>query len=227
MAREAGVNLLDTAPAYGAAQQRIGRLIGNNPAWVICGKVGEQFADGVSRYDYSAAATTAAVETSLRELRREALDIALIHSNGADVEILTNTPVVETLQRLKAQGKVRAIGLSGKTVAGGLLALKSMDVVMCTYNPQDTTQRPVLEAAGRAGKAVLIKKGLLSGHLDRVAAGADPLQASYNHIFAQHAVTALVVGTINPRHLRQNIDALRRALNHQSRHQDRQHEPSV
>ena len=210
-ARAAGINLLDTAPAYGAAQKRIGKLVGGDPEWVICGKVGEQFSGGASRYDYSAAAVTAAVEGTLRELRRDALDIALIHSNGADEDIINNTAAVETLQRLKAQGKVRAIGLSGKTVAGGLLALKSMDVVMCEYHLGDASQLPVLQAAAAAGKSVLIKKGLQSGHLDH-ANTADPVQAAHDHIFAQSAVTALVVGTINPRHLRQNIDAACRAI---------------
>lgn len=207
-AHDAGINLLDTAPAYGTAQQRIGKLLGNHPDWVICSKVGESFENGVSHYDYSVETTVSSVEQSLQDLRREVLDIVLIHSNGNDLDVLNNTPVVETVLKLKEQGKVRAVGISSKTVEGGLLALESLDVVMCMYNLIETEELPVIQRAGELGKGIFIKKGLMSGHLGKADVN-NPLQASYEHIFAQPAVTSLIVGTINPLHLQQNIDALR------------------
>jgi aryl-alcohol dehydrogenase-like predicted oxidoreductase len=49
-----GINTLDTAPAYGMAEERLGKLIaGQRNDWVICTKVGEEFENGVSRYDFS------------------------------------------------------------------------------------------------------------------------------------------------------------------------------
>lgn len=205
-AHEAGINLLDTAPAYGTAQARIGRLIGADNDWIICSKVGERFINGRSMYDYSESATTADIENSLRELKRDVLDIALIHSDGNDEDILQNTPIVETLSRMKEQGKIKALGISSKTIAGGILALQFLDIIMCTYNLVETNELPVIEAAGAAGKAVFIKKGLMSGHLQK-ARVTNPLHASYRHIFLQQAVSSLIIGTINPMHLRQNIDA--------------------
>jgi aryl-alcohol dehydrogenase-like predicted oxidoreductase len=62
-----GINLLDTAPAYGVSEERLGRLLRQcRRDWVIVTKVGEEFDDGVSRFDFSAAATRASVERSLR-----------------------------------------------------------------------------------------------------------------------------------------------------------------
>ena len=176
-AQESGINLLDTAPAYGTAQQRLGKLIGNDDSWVICSKVGERFANGVSEYVYDEAETRLTVENSLRDLRREALDIVLIHSNGDDLHVLQNTPVMETLLQLKQEGKVLATGISSKTVEGGLLALQHMDIVMCMYNLLDTDELPVIEAAHEQGKSIFIKKGLMSGHLNR-ASQEDPLLSS-------------------------------------------------
>ncbi len=82
-----------------------------------------------------------------------------------------------------------------------------MDVVMCMYNLQETSELPVIRAAEELGKAIFVKKGLMSGHLRKVDQD-DPLLASYRHIFAQQGVTSLIVGTINPVHLQQNIRSL-------------------
>jgi aryl-alcohol dehydrogenase-like predicted oxidoreductase len=123
-AHGAGINLLDTAPAYGTAQQRLGQLIGNSEDWLICSKVGERFVNGVSEYIYTKTETRQTVENSLRELNRDVLDIVLIHSNGDDLHVLQETEVMETLLRLKEEGKVRATGISSKTVEGGLLAFQ-------------------------------------------------------------------------------------------------------
>ena len=52
-ARELGINLLDTAPAYGSSEQRLGRLLaGQRRHWLLCSKVGEEFVDGQSRFDF-------------------------------------------------------------------------------------------------------------------------------------------------------------------------------
>jgi hypothetical protein len=66
-ARELGINLIDTAPAYGRSEERLGPLLrGQRDEWVIVSKVGEEFDDGQSRFDFSAAHTRRSVERSLR-----------------------------------------------------------------------------------------------------------------------------------------------------------------
>src|SRR5690606_22101093 len=58
LARELGINLIDTAPAYGTSEERLGGLLkGQRPDWLICTKVGEEFdpATGLSRFDFSPA----------------------------------------------------------------------------------------------------------------------------------------------------------------------------
>lgn len=212
LAQELGVNLLDTAPAYGAAEERLGRLLrGRRDDWLVVTKTGEEFAGGVSRFDFSAAATRASVERSLRRLRCDRLDAVLIHSDGDDVRILREEGALEALRALQAAGSVRAVGMSVKTVAGGLLAVERCDVVMVTYNPRERDALPVIRAAHAAGKGVLIKKGLASGHLDGLGV-ADPVAACLRLIFAEPGVASMVAGTLDPAHLRADAAALARVL---------------
>ncbi|MDG4598148.1 MAG: aldo/keto reductase [Candidatus Contendobacter sp.] len=210
LAWELGINLLDTAPAYGESEERLGRLLRQRQRdWVIVTKVGEEFHAGESHFDFSAAATRASVERSLRRLGVEALDAVLIHSSGDDLAILEREEVLPTLLDLKQAGLVRAVGMSSKTVAGGLRAVECCDVVMVTYNPRQREELSVIRAA--AGKGVLIKKGLLSGHLDRISE-VDPVRTSLWLIFAEPGVSSVVVGTLNPDHLRANVAAVKSVL---------------
>ena len=55
IAQDLGINLIDTAPAYGNSEQRLGKLLKDRRQdWVICSKVGEEYADGESFFDFSA-----------------------------------------------------------------------------------------------------------------------------------------------------------------------------
>ncbi|HEV8494830.1 MAG TPA: aldo/keto reductase, partial [Candidatus Angelobacter sp.] len=129
-ARDMGVNFLDTAPSYGYSEERLGDLLWKERKdWVISTKVGEEFEaskfsdEGVSHFDFSANHTRMSVERSLRRLRTDYLDLVLIHSDGNDLEVLQNTGALHTLQQLKQEGWIRALGISSKTLAGGLAAV--------------------------------------------------------------------------------------------------------
>ncbi|WP_456415787.1 aldo/keto reductase [Thiolapillus sp.] len=201
VARALGINLLDTAPAYGVAQQRLGKLLpGRREDWVIVSKVGEIFDQGHSRFDFSHAHTLASVEQSLRELNTDYLDCVLIHSDGNDLRILEQEGALDALRALKEKGLIRAHGMSSKTVPGGLKVVEEMDVVMATANLEYDEERPVLEAAKRKNKAVLVKKGLMSGHVQ----GKEGVRASMAHVFSLPGVSSMIIGTINEQHLRQN-----------------------
>ena len=202
-ARALGINLIDTAPAYGVSEQRLGPLLrGQREDWVIVSKVGEEFDNGQSRFDFSPAHTRLSVERSLQRLETDRIDLVLVHSDGNDVAILRDSGVYETLAELKREGKLRAFGLSGKTVEGGLLALERGDCAMVTYNLAERGEQTVLDHAATHGKGILIKKALASGHA--VLAGEDPVRASFELVFGHPGVTAAIVGTINPQHLAAN-----------------------
>ena len=205
VARESGINLLDTAPAYGSSEQRIGRLLRDRDQWAICTKVGEEFTTGKSFFDFSAEHTRRSVERSMRDMKTDYLDIVLIHSDGEDLKILEQTDCLATLFKMKEKGQIRAIGMSTKTLEGGLRAVETLDLVMATYNPSYTDDAPVIAAAHAANKGVLIKKALNSGH----DALGTPNETANNlrTVLATPGVSSAIVGTINLEHLRGNVKA--------------------
>lgn len=205
VARESGINLLDTAPAYGSSEQRIGRLLRDRYQWVICTKVGEEFTTGKSFFDFSAEHTRRSIERSLRDMKTDYLDIVLIHSDGDDLKILEQTDCLTTLLKMQEKGQIRAIGMSTKTVEGGLRAVERLDLVMATYNPSYTDDAPVIEAARAANKGILIKKALNSGH-DALGTPNETAN-SLRTVLAIPGVSSAIVGTINLEHLRDNLKA--------------------
>lgn len=212
LAQDLGINLIDTAPAYGDSEERLGKLLrGQRQRWLLCSKVGEEFAAGQSRFDFSPEHAGASVRRSLRRLQTEVLDLVLVHSNGADLAIINEMGTLQALQQLKDEGLIRAFGMSTKTLAGGLAAAPHCDVLMLTYNPGQREELPVLDACADLNTAVLIKKALASGHLDSSCEG-DPVQTSLELALSHPATSAVVIGTINPDHLRDNVAAARRAL---------------
>ncbi len=203
-----GVNLLDTAPAYGTSEQRLGELMhrhawfGGRDRWVVCTKAGEEFDDasGQSRFDFSPEAIRRSVERSLRRLRTDRIDVLLLHSDGRDEWIIRESGAMDTLNDLKSRGVIVATGVSTKTVDGGLLAVEHADVVMVTHNLSHTSEQRVIDTAQEAGRGVLIKKGLESGH------AADPARA-IRFVLATPGVCAMIVGTTSAGHLRENAAA--------------------
>ena len=201
-AHELGINLLDTAPAYGSSEDTLGRLLNTDrDYWVISTKVGEYYQNQVSTYDFSRNRTISSVEDSCRKLKVEALDIVFVHSDGNDEEIATQTDVLPALLDLKQQGKIRAIGFSGKTVAGSKLALPHCDVFMITLNQSDLSQVELIEQCQQTNKGVIIKKALDSGH------SANPAQA-LQFVSKFPGVSSTIIGTINPSHLAANVSAV-------------------
>jgi len=195
-----GINYIDTAPAYGLAEERIGTALRNRrKEFVLSTKVGETFTGGMSSYDFTAQAIRSSIERSLKRLRTDVLDIVFLHSNGDDLEIQQNTDAVETLQLFKSVGKIKAIGLSGKSVAGAQYALKWADVLMVQYHLNDRSHEQLIHDAQKSGVGIVVKKGLASGHL-------IPNEA-IQFVLQNASVNTLVVGGHNLKHIESNIAA--------------------
>ena len=193
-----GINYIDTAPAYGISEERIGRAISSRHSeFVLCTKVGENFEDGCSTYDFSEQAVRGSVARSRERLGSDELDIVLIHSDENDLQILNETDVVPTLTALRDAGVIKAIGLSAKTIDGARAALAWADVLMVEFHVRDQSFGPVIAEAAEAGVGVVVKKGLASGELD--PAEAIPF------VLSTAGVASLVIGSLGLDHIRTNI----------------------
>ncbi len=116
-ALDAGINFFDTAEGYEAGHSE--RVLGKG----IAGRRGEAvIATKVSPSHLAHGDVIAACEQSLRNLQTETIDLYQIHWPNWEVPL---EETVAALQQLKAQGKVRAIGVSnfGVRDLGDMLAL--------------------------------------------------------------------------------------------------------
>lgn len=113
-----GINLLDTAYVYGLghSEELIGEVIQHHhrPDLVIATKGAHDFSSGEEVINNDPAFLTAQVEASLRRLQTDYLDIYYIHFPDHDTP---KAEAVGALQRLKEQGKIRAIGVSNFSLA--------------------------------------------------------------------------------------------------------------
>ena len=197
LAKSLGVTLLDTAPAYGNSEQRIGEAIaGARSDWLLCTKTGEEFDGARSRYDFSEDHTLRSVERSLRRLRTDFLDIVLVHSDGRQIVDIERAGAFRSLRRLQREGVVRAVGFSAKDLDDGRAALPESDVLMCDSGAQE----PLLAEAADAGAGTLVKKPL--------AGGRRPASRTLARTAALAGVSCIVVGTVDAEHLAANAAAL-------------------
>ncbi len=192
-----GINHIDTAPAYGISEERIGQFLSHRRSeFLLSTKIGETFENGQSTYDFSRSSLQSSIERSLKRLKTNVLDIVLIHSNGNDEEILTQTDAVEVLQSCQQAGQIRWIGLSGKTPAGATSALAWADVLMVEYHLEDQSHAELIQMAAQQGCGVIVKKGLASGHL--------PAEEAISFVLGNPGVSNLVVGGLNLNHMQTN-----------------------
>jgi aryl-alcohol dehydrogenase-like predicted oxidoreductase len=115
LAREAGVNLIDTADVYsdGLSEEILGKALGKNRDQVlIATKVRGAMGDGPNEAGLSRHHIVEAAEASLRRLGTDHIDLYQVHEWDGQ------TPLEETLKALDdlvRSGKVRYIGASNYT----------------------------------------------------------------------------------------------------------------
>lgn len=112
LARERGVNFVDTADVYGhgAAESMLGPLLqSDRDRWVLASKVGNAMSKQPNESRYSRKWLTRALEGSLQRLRTDYLDVWYLHrdhDDGADEEML------QAIGDLIRAGRIRYWGLS-------------------------------------------------------------------------------------------------------------------
>jgi aryl-alcohol dehydrogenase-like predicted oxidoreductase len=211
-ALEAGVEFFDTAPAYGTSEERLGPFIREHrDRIVLCSKAGEEYGPSGSTHDFSARSLERSVDRSLRRLQTDHLDFLLLHSDGDDERILSQTDALDGLRRIRESGRATAVGISAKTEAGIDIAARELDAVMAPFGPGSPGLGPALERARGKGCATFAIKVLGQGHV-RSAESADPVAQALEFSLGAPGIDLAVVGTVNPDHLRQAVTAARRFL---------------
>lgn len=109
-----GITLIDTAPVYGfgRAEETVGKALAQNNTRdrvVLATKAGLDWPDGKIRRNASRGRLLEEIETSLRRLKTDWIDLYQIHWPDPRVPIEETAQAVEEVRK---QGKIRAIGVS-------------------------------------------------------------------------------------------------------------------
>jgi aryl-alcohol dehydrogenase-like predicted oxidoreductase len=115
-ARALGITLFETADSYGngAIERKLGERFAADPDAKIVTKIGTDRTATPPQKRFDAAYLTEAFEKSRERLKRDAIDVVLLHNPVlATVE---KSDATRVLSELRAQGKVRAWGVSAGSV---------------------------------------------------------------------------------------------------------------
>ncbi|MDA5557773.1 aldo/keto reductase [Shimia sp. MMG029] len=215
---DAGISLIDTAPAYGqgVAEEIVGKAIKTRRDQVVlatkCGLVWHT-QKGNHFFDYDGApvhrylgkdAIVYEVEQSLKRLGTDYIDHYITHWQDP------TTPVAETmeaLEQLKQQGKIRSIGASNTTPADvrAYLAAGQLDAVQEEYSMVNrAVEAEMAPLCLQQDVSILsyssLALGLLSGKIgpDRVFEGDDQRQDNPRFSMANRQKVAQLMAAIAP-----------------------------
>lgn len=173
-ALERGVRFIDTAPAYGQAEELVGAALHRRADCDDCILATKLAIPPAGWSALSPAQIRAHVRSSahasLRALRRERLDLLQVHN--ANRALIRDGAVVAALAELRAQGLVRSLGATVYREDDALAAIgdPALEVLQIPYSALDRRpERRVLPAAAIAGTALVARSLLLHGVLSPAA----------------------------------------------------------
>ncbi|MFF2040859.1 aldo/keto reductase [Kitasatospora sp. NPDC058170] len=240
-ALDAGINLFDVAPYYGAttAEARLGRALHGvaRDSYLLATKVGRY---GAADFDFSARRVRRSVTESLTRLGTDHLDLVQCH----DIEFGSPDRIVEetlpALRGLQDEGLVRHVGITGYPLPllGHVAQRTRVDTVLsyCQYTLHDRRLAAWTDHFAACGTGVvnaaplamgaLTRRGAPGWHpgsaelLARCAAAADLCEAAGSDLATlalQFSVRApgaatTVVGTGSAEEVRRNVGRLAEAI---------------
>jgi pyridoxine 4-dehydrogenase len=214
-----GVNLIDTADAYGpgVSERLIAQALHPYPENLVIATKGGRTRQCPYRWrsDCRPASLREACEASLRRLRLDRIDLYQLHTVDPQVPLEDS---VGALAELQAEGKVRHIGLcnvDGEQLSRARSVARIVSV-QNSYSLADRAWEGVLEACERDGLAFLpwmpLARGALAGRRSRlgriaVAHRATPAQIALAWLLQRSPAMVPIPGTSSVAHLEENLGA--------------------
>jgi aryl-alcohol dehydrogenase-like predicted oxidoreductase len=177
---ELGINYIDTAPTYGNSEEVLGKALadlkGQARSLIISTKLGGRPQPFKPQ---DKACLKASFDESLRLLGRDYVDMLMIHEPDRPGQyewwtdfVKVEGPVLEFCEELKAQGKIKYIGLGGTTtsILAHLCRSGKFDVVLTAYNYSMLWREAELEvipAATAKKMGIVVGSPLQQGALSR------------------------------------------------------------
>ena len=232
---DAGINYIDTSIDYGVSEERIGRYIGDRRAeYYLASKcgclVGARPAPRgqTSPHVFTRDNILKGVEQSLARMRTDHLDVLQFHISPSR-QTLEKDGALETVLELKRSGVTRFIGMSG-TLPNIVdhVAMGVFDVFQIPYSAVEREHEAIIGSAARSGAGIVIRGGAAKGaptegkhegiqwdrwqrvKLDDLLDGATPMEFILRFTFTHPDMHTNIVGTIDPAHLRHNVEVVKR-----------------
>jgi pyridoxine 4-dehydrogenase len=212
-----GVNLIDTADAYGpeVSERLIAEALHPYPKGLVIATKGGLTRSGpnawapVGRPEY----LQQCVEMSLRRLRVDCIDLYQLH------RIDPKVPAAETLgalKKLQKEGKIRHIGLSEVTVEEISHARRTVEIVSVQnlYNLSNRKSAKVVEYCAENGLGFIPWFPLAAGEMARPGGPLEKLAKQHGATVSQLALAWLlqsspnilpIPGTSSVSHLEENV----------------------
>ncbi|WP_018185167.1 aldo/keto reductase [Kaistia granuli] len=201
-ALDLGIRFFDTASNYGGghSEEILGEALAGRDDVVIATKFGH-VVDAVTKQalgeESSPDAIEAIVETSLRRLRRERIDLLQLHLN--DLPIARAAPIFEKLAALRQAGKIDAFGWSTDNPDGarhfaGLDGFVAIQHAMNVFEPADA----MIAAVEPAGLLSINRSPLAMGLLTGKFAGGATLAVNDVRVAALDWMTYFKDGQAAP-----------------------------
>jgi aryl-alcohol dehydrogenase-like predicted oxidoreductase len=196
---EQGITMLDTAALYETYAHIHAALDGFRGDVVIATKT----------HAADAATARTHVETALRALGREQLEIVHIHGARIPDPFTERAEVLQELIAMRREGKIRHIGLSSHYVQAVLAAADhpEIEVIHPLINREglgiiDGTAAEMaaaIAACATAGKGIYAMKALGGGNFISSA------RQSIRYVLGLHGVEAVAIGMLSPEEIDANI----------------------
>ena len=220
---DAGINYIDTSDDYGNSEELIGRYISHRKSeFQLATKCGGSRQGHVWTRDN----VFSNLHDSLRRLKLDYIDVMQLH--GATVEDCERGGLVEALQDMRQQGKVRWIGHSTNLPhLSTFLKWGVFDVFQLPYSALNRDHELWLTTAAEAGAGIVIRGGAALGEpgigkgdpdqwksfdeagLDELRDEGESRTAFMVRFTLSHSNTdSNIVGTTNTDHLNENVAAV-------------------
>ena len=220
-AYENGIKLFDTANGYqnGNNETMLGNLLKNYPreSFYLATKVKSA---GVDREGKPSEQTTSEdflekFNTSLSRLQMDYVDILYIH-DVRNPEFLEYKPIINTVKKLKKEGKAKFIGFSTHAneplVIDAAASMDTFDVILTAYNFKQTyinELKAAVKKANQAGIGIIAMKTLAGGgFLDKERTKPINSTAALKWVLSNNDITTTIPGMTDFDQLDLNVKIL-------------------
>ena len=194
--KELGVNYIDTARGYTVSEEYLGYALEG---------IREHFVIATKSMARTKEAMAADIETSLKNLRTDYIDLYQIHNpSSAQLEqVVAPGGALEALQEAKAAGKIGHIGLTAHSLDVFKTALEMdwVETFMFPYNIVETQGEKLIAECARRNIGFVDMKPLAGGAIEDAT-------LALRYICANDAVTVVIPGMAEIKELEQNMAAV-------------------